>query len=337
MRSTSIFKGAVLILMAAIISFSTMANTVTLRMATDSGSKGSPAAQAIEKWASIVEEKTKGADDEIKIDIFYQDELGDQKEVFDLFIVGEVDMMLNFPLTSYDKRMGIRNTPYLFTTWEQAFDAYKIGGWLNAINDKVHRDLGLKYFGAWPEGFSGVATRGKYATTIEGAKGIKVRVPSNFPNPQTMKAMGYQAQAITWGEVYTSIQTGVVDGDAGNTIYWDYEYFRDVLDYYVRTKHTFLTGVLSMNLESWEGLNESQQKIVADAAMVVMADQFGAARERDQYYVDQAVKSGMQYFVPSDAELSAYAKATREQVWPLMADEIGAELMEKIREKAPKL
>lgn len=337
MKLNTFIKVATLTTAAVAFSVSAFAGTTKFKMATDSGAKGSPAGEALEHWAQIIESRSKGSEDEMKVDIFYQDELGDQKEVFDLLVVGEVDLMLNWPLTSYDKRMGLRNTPYLFMDWQQAFDAYKPDGWLNKINGEVHADLGIKYFGAWPEGFAGVASRGKYATSIEGAKGMKVRVPSNFPNPQTMQALGYQATAITWGEVYTSIQTGVVDGDAGNTIYWDYEYFRDVLDYYVRTKHTFVTGALSMNMEVWEDLSEKQQKIIAAAAQEVMKKQFTEAKARDQKYVDQAIASGMKYIEPTDAEIRAMAKVAREKVWPLLNDEFGSEIVTKIKEQAPKL
>ncbi len=337
MKLLKFIKAATLTTAAVAFSVSAIADTMKFKMATDSGAKGSPAGEALEYWAEIIESKSRGTTDEMKVDIFYQDELGDQKEVFDLLVVGEVDMMLNWPLTSYDKRMGLRNTPYLILDWKQAFDAYKPDGWLNNINSDVHSDLGIKYFGAWPEGFAGVASRGKYATSIDGAKGMKVRVPSNFPNPQTMQALGYQATAITWGEVYTSIQTGVVDGDAGNTIYWDYEYFRDVLDYYVRTKHTFVTGALSMNMEIWDDLSDNQRKIIADAALAVMEKQFTEAKARDQKYVDQAIASGMKYIEPTDAELRAMAKAAREKVWPLLSDEFGSEIVTQIKERAPEL
>lgn len=322
---------------AVMFSAISAADPVKFKMATDSGAKGSPTGDAIELWADLIQKKTAGTPDEIKIDIFYQDELGDQKEVFDLFTVGEVDMMLNWPLTSYDKRMGLRNTPYMFFNWEQAFDAYRPNGWLNTIYKDVYKDQGLEFFGAWPEGFAGVATRGKYATTVEGAKGIKVRVPSGFPNPQTLQALGYQPASITWGEVYTSIQTGVVDGEAGNTIYWDYEYFRDVLTHYTRIKHMFVTGVLSMNSESWQQLNTNQQKIVADAALVVMEKQFADAKALDQSYVDKAVAAGMKYIEPTDDEIRELAKVAREKVWPLMEKEMGAELVQRLRDNAPKL
>lgn len=310
---------------------------VTLKMATDSGAKGSPNGEALESWAGMITANTKGTEDEINVEIFYENELGGAAEVFDLFVAGDVDLMINWPMTSYDKRMGLRNTPYLFMNWTQAKEAYGPNGWLNKITTDIHDDIGIKYFGAFPEGFAGVASRGGYTTTIEGAKNMKVRTPPLFPIPQTMQALGYQTAAIDWGEVFTSIQTGVVDGDAGNIIYWDYEYFRDVLDYYVRTKHVFVTGSISMSKGSWEKLSSEQQNIVADAAKKVMQKQFVEAKSRDQHYVDLAIESGMGYVVPSSAEINLMAKSAREKVWPLMAPVLGAEIMNQIKKHAPKL
>jgi TRAP-type C4-dicarboxylate transport system substrate-binding protein len=253
---------------------------IELKIATDSGDSGSPSGVAIANWARAIEE---GSNGEISVTVFYQNELGGQLEVFDLFVAGEIDLMLSWPSTSYDRRIGILNTPYMVTTWEEALDAYRPGGWANGVLNTVFNDIGLAYFGAWPEGFSGVATRGAYATDIEGARNINVRTPPLFPFPQILASMGYQTAAIDWGEVYTSIQTGVVDGDAGNVIYWDYEYFRDVLDYYVRTRHTFVTGNLLANLESFEALSPEHQQLIVDSAVVEMTARFEVARAEDQH------------------------------------------------------
>ncbi len=59
---------------------------------------------------------------------------------------------------------------------------------------------------------------------------MTLRAAPIFPFPETVQAMGYQTATIDWGEVYPAIQMGVVDGDAANVIYWDYEYFRDTID-----------------------------------------------------------------------------------------------------------
>ncbi|MBR9865660.1 MAG: C4-dicarboxylate ABC transporter substrate-binding protein [Oceanospirillales bacterium] len=338
-KSKSVFsKTGLFSLMTSLVAAGALmagsAQAVTLKMATDSGAKGSPAGNTLENWAELIE-KNSGGDIDVKV--FYQNELGSQNEVFDLHVAGDVDVMLNWPMTSYDKRIGVIYTPYMTLSWDEALKAYSPGGWVNNMLGGIYSDIGLKFFGPWPEGFNGVATRGKYATNIAEAEGLKVRTMTVFPAPQTMQALGYQTAAIDWGEVYTSLQTGVVDGEAGNVIYWDYEYFRDLLDYYVRSKHFFMTGVLSMNQDSFDGLTEAQQKVVADAANEVMMAQFKAAKEQDKHYVAEAEKAGMKYFELSDEQIKAFARAAREKVWPLMDQEIGSEIMDTIRANATAL
>ena len=305
-----------------------------LKLATDSGAKGSPSGDALDRWASLIEE---GTDGEVEVDVFYQNELGSQAEVFDLFIAGDIDMMINWPITAYDERLGVLFTPYMVTSWEEAFEAYKPGGWVNDMLVGIYDDLGLKFFGPWPEGFNGIASADKYAMTEEEAADLKIRVPAMFPMAESVQALGYQTATIDWSEVFTAIQTGVVDGDGANIIYWDYEYFRDVLDYYNQTKMQFVTGVIAMNSQSWDSLSEDHQEVVREAALTVMEEACEQAQERDQYYIEQAKKAGMEYIEPSEAQLAEMAKKVRAEVWPLMEERIGSEIMDTIRDNASEL
>lgn len=305
-----------------------------LKLATDSGAKGSPSGDALDRWAALVEEGTGG---EVTVDVFYQNELGSQAEVFDLFVAGDIDMMINWPITAYDERLGVLFTPYMVTDWDEAFEAYAPGGWVNEILVGIYDDLGLKFFGPWPEGFNGIASRGKYAMTAEEASDLKIRVPAMFPMAESVQALGYQTATIDWSEVFTAIQTGVVDGDGANIIYWDYEYFRDVLDYYNQTNMQFVTGIIAMNSVSWEGLPPEHQKVVEEAAIKVMEEAFDEAQERNQHYIDQAKAAGMNYIEPSEEELAEMAKKVRKEVWPLMEERIGSEIMDAIRENASDL
>jgi len=307
------------------------ANTYKWKMTSAAGAKGSPIANSMDLWAELIEKRSNGR---IKVDVFYQGELGGQQELFDQYIKGNIELALDWPMTSYDPRIGVMNTPYLVLDWNDALDAYAPGGWLAEIVDPVLAGIGLKYFGPWPEGFAGVATRGRYATTVKAAKDIKVRSQPIFPFPQAMQALGYQAVPIDWGEVYTSIQTGVVDGDSGNIIYWDYEYFRDVVDYYVWTKHIFSTGALMMNRATWESLHPEDQKIVADAASEVIAKQFKEGKDTDLSWRKKAIESGMKFIELSPEEFVAAVAAVRGTVWPQMEEKIGKYIMDQIREKA---
>ena len=135
---------------------------------------------------------------------------------------------------------------------------------------------------------------------------------------------------LAYAETYVGLQTGVVDGDGANVIYWDYEYFRDTLDYYNRTKQQFVTGILSMNLEAFEALTPEQQEVVQNAAVTVMEEHFEAAQELDQHYVEKAIEAGMEYIEPSDEECRALARTVRERVWPMVERRIGSEIVDTI-------
>ena len=304
---------------------------VTLRMATDSGAAGSAAGDALDRWAALIEENSDG---EIEVDVFYQNELGGQQDVFDLFMANDVQLMINWPMTSYDQRVAVVYAPYIFSDWDAALAAYSEGGWMNDVINDIYGDLGLTFFGAWPEGFNGVATKGGYAVTPDEAAAMKIRVPPSFPMAETIQAMGYQTATIDWGEVFTSIQTGVVDGDGANVIYWDYEYFRDTLDYYNRMKQQFNTGIISMNEEAWDSLTEEQQTVVAEAAAVVMEEGFANAKALDDHYVEEAEAAGMTYIEPSNEELAPTVARVREVVWPMLDEQVGTEIMDVIRANA---
>ena len=270
------------------------------------------------------------------MNVFYQGELGGQTEVFDQFVMGDIDLMLTWPFPTYDKRISVIYCPYMVLNWEDAKSALRPGGWLNTIVDEVFADLGLKFFGPWPEGFNGVATRNEYATTIKGAesKGIKVRTPPAFPFADTLQAMGYMTADIAWTELYTAIQTGVVDGDAANIIFWDYEYFRDVIDYYTHYKFIFMNGVLAANLNSWERLNTKHQSVIAEAAEKVMLKQFEDGRERDLEYRQKAIEHGIEFISLTEDELAEKVKVVREKIWPMMDGKVGKEIMDKVRQNA---
>jgi len=309
------------------------AKTIELKMATDSGTKGTPSGNSLDLWAKLIEEKTNG---EIKVNVYYQGQLGGQQEIFDQFVMGNIDLMINWPMTSYDKRLSILYTPYMVLSWEDALTAFKPGGWLNNIFVDLFEKIGLKYLACWPEGFPGVATKGKYATTIEAAKQLKVRTQPVFPNDITMQALGYNTATIDWNELYTAIQTGVVDGDSGNIIFWDYEYFRDILDYFVHTQHQFITAHLLMNLEAWNRLDPKNQSVIKETAQIVMEKQFSEAKATDEGYRKKAIDAGIEYIALSKDEKAQAIKVAREKVWPEIEKVVGPEIMSQIRKNASK-
>ena len=95
-----------------------------LKLATDSGAKGSPAGNAMDRWAELIET---GTDGQIEVRVFYQNELGGQQDLFDLYIANDVNLTLNWPVTSYDPRIALIYTPYMFTAWDEALEGLSPG------------------------------------------------------------------------------------------------------------------------------------------------------------------------------------------------------------------
>lgn len=340
MRLTNSNKSSVLFASAAFVSALGLPGVamasddeISLVMATESGDVESVQGKAITRISDLVSEKSDGR---ITIDVFYQDQLGGPQELFDQLVMGNVDLMLTWPHTSYDERLGVLHLPYLTLGWDDALNAYSKDGWLSEIVQPILGDMGLEYLGPFPEGFGGIATRGKYATNYEDAQGIKVRSAPIFPLPQTVEAMGYQAVPIDWSEVYTSIQTGVVDGDSSNVIYWDYTYFNDLLNYYVHTKHNFSFYAFLMNQNAWNNLDEEDQGIISNAVNAVVEDQFKNAKQEDSKWIQKAQEEGMEYIEPSQEEMNDLVQRVRKTVWNEAEDTIGKDIMDKVRAHASK-
>ncbi len=302
-----------------------------LVLTSEAGDRDSVVGKSMQHWASLIEERS---EERIDVEVFYQGELGGQQELFDQLVKGNVHLMITWPQTSYDPRIGVNYIPYMVMDWKDAVVSFGDDGWVRKVIEPVYADIGLKYFGPFPEGFGGIATKNRYATSVEEAQGIKVRSQPIFPLPQTVQAMGFEAVPIDWAEVYTSLQTGVVDGDSSNVIYWDYEYFRDQLDYFVQSSHNFSSYSLLMGELTWEALSDKDREIVETAASEIITQQFKDAKAEDDKWIAAAQEAGMEYIVPTPEEKAAWVKRVREEVWPQVEESLGSEIMDTIRANA---
>ncbi len=304
------------------------------KIATHGGYKGTPMGDDIKRLGELIEKNSNGR---LETKVFYSEELGGQLEVMDLFVEGDIDMMINDTITTYSKKMIVITTPYIIKDWDDARKAYAPDGWLFDIVSDVYAEIGLKFFGPWAEGFMGVGTKGKFALTEEEASKMKIRVPPISPVPEIVSAFGYKTATIEWGEVVTSLQTGVVDGDGGNNLYWDYFAFGDELDYYLRHKSNFIAAGITMNMEKFNALSAEDKKVVEDAALLVSRERFVAAEMRDSLTdVNAALAKGVTIILPSDELIKGYAEKVRAKVWPVIEKKVGKEIMDKVRANAAK-
>jgi len=182
------------------------AGAETLRLAHESSSS-SLIHQAVTLFADKVGEKSGGA---LKIQIFPDGQLGDEAAIVDGVGSGSIDIGLGGVADPIDPKLNVVTLPFLFKDLAavHAFLDGPVGKEVFATGGKN----GFRMLGALDSGFRQFAFKKGAIAGPGDMRGVKVRVPGNPVLLATMKALGALPQSIPFGEVYTALQSGIVDG-----------------------------------------------------------------------------------------------------------------------------
>ena len=219
------------------------------------------------KFAEYVDELSEGR---IKIDVFTASQLGDEITWLNALQMGggTVDFYRGNTNSLGDygiKKMNLFGLPYIFTSRE--------GMW-KVLDDE---NLGQAFLNEGAEvgaGFVGIAYTDEGArntftsmeiSSIADLKGKKIRVPETTLMMDTMAALGAEPTPISYSELYSSIQTGVVDGGENGYPGYDSNKFYEVAPYYLLDGHTFSPGVILMAEARWNELSEEDQALLKEA------------------------------------------------------------------------
>lgn len=195
----------------------------------------------------------------MKIEIYPSGQLGSERELVELLQIGSLAMtkVSSSPLESFVPEMKIFSLPYVFrdTAHFKKVLASDIGKSLLLAPEKV-RLRGMGYYDAGSRSFYTVDTAIHRPADL---KGLKIRVQKSQTSVDMIAAMGGAATPISWGELYTALQQGVVDGAENNppSLYLSRQY--EVCQYYILDEHTYVPDILLMSLHIWDGLTPEQQ------------------------------------------------------------------------------
>lgn len=269
-------------------------------------------------------------DGRIDIEYFPSCQLGDWSEVLENVAVGTVDMGICSANDAYDVRFGIDWAPYRFFTWEQAWEAYEPGGWCLEILEDVYEENNVKFLGYGFRGFTGVSLNECPGKLPPEPVGIKIRTPGITSWKAAWETMGYVPTAIPFSEVYTSIQTGVVEGQAGGGSEQMYILVGDIQGCWVQTNDWMDNQPIGMNLDLWNSLSAEDQGILQDTVDEIFWGPGGfneQQRDLEEVWRQKAADDyGIESIILNEAQLSACAKAVREAVWPSLETDLGPDL-----------
>ncbi len=172
-----------------------------------------PTTQAAYKFAEMVEEKTGGR---IHIDVYYGGQLGDEKALIEQLQFGGIDFTRASisPLSEFEKSLNVLSLPYLYKDADQMWRVLEgdIGEDFLKSVEKAGI-IGLSWYDAGARNFYNSK---KPVTKLDDLKGLKIRVQESQLMMGMVSALGASATPMAYGEVYSGLQTGVIDGAENN-------------------------------------------------------------------------------------------------------------------------
>jgi len=193
---------------------------------------------------------------------------------------------------NFNKRMGVLDLPFLWRNYEHAHKVLdgKVGETLAAEHEK----LGLKVLG-WQDswGYRNVITTKKEVKKAEDLKGLKIRTIQTPTYVAALNAMGASATPMAFGEVYTSLQTGVLDGfEHSSAVAYTGKYY-EVAKYITLTEHLFGPTVTVISKKEWDGYTDKERQVVAAAARLGQDVNRSLSVQRDGESMDKLKAKGM--------------------------------------------
>ena len=217
---------------------------------------GHPVHKGMEHMADRLEAYSDGS---MRIDIYPSGQLGAERELVELVQIGSLAMtkVSASPLEAFVPSMQVFSIPYVFRSREHYF---------NALDSEIGRELldsvqiarlkGMGYYDSGSRSFYMVDTQVESPEDIEAKK---IRVQKSQTAVKMISALGGSATPISWGELYTALQQGVVDGAENNPPSFFLSGHYEVSKYYALNEHTSVPDMLLMSLHVWDSLNEQQQ------------------------------------------------------------------------------
>ncbi len=222
-----------------------------------------PVHKAMLYMSEKMKEKSKG---KVIIDVYPSQQLGTERQCIELLQIGGLAMtkVSASVLESFAPKFKVFSLPYLFRNEEHKFKIFEggIGKELLTGLEKF-RLRGLCYFDAGSRSFY---TIDKPILKPEDLAGLKIRTQESATSVKMVNTLGASATPIAWGELYTALQQGVVDGAENNPPSFYLSHHYEVCKYYSLDEHTSVPDVLIISKDVWDNLNPEEQLWLQESA-----------------------------------------------------------------------
>lgn len=249
----------------------------------------------------------------MNLKIFPDGQLGSEREVLELLQIGSIAMtkVSAAAMANFAPEYKVLGVPYLFRDKKHLF---------NALEGEVGKQLlksgseywlrGLCFYDAGSRSFY---TKEKPIETPEDLSGLKIRVMNHQMSVDMVNALGGSATPMSYSELYTALQSGVVDGAENNPPSFVSSNHFEICKYYSLDEHSSMPDVVIIGTKYWDGLSEQEQQWLQISANESVAAQKRFWKESVEECMDVLKKAGVEIFYPEKSLFAEKSKIVLEE------------------------
>jgi len=264
----------------------------------------------------------------MKMKIYPNEQLGTERQCLELLQIGSLDItkVSSGALENFSPITKVLGLPFLFKNRKHSYSILDgpIGREILSETEKYWLK-GLAYFDAGARSFY---SKKKPIKTPEDFNGLKIRVMESKIAFDMVKALGASPTPISYGELYTSLQQGVVDGAENNLPSFYLSRHYEVCKYYTLDEHTILPDVLLISMHTWKTFSYQQKKWFTQAVSESVIEQRKLWAESEKESKKALIAAGVEIIIP-DKKL--FSEKTKQIIDAFKEDKIMYDLIKRIQ------
>jgi tripartite ATP-independent transporter DctP family solute receptor len=242
-----------------------------------------------------------------KVVVFGSSQLGGDKELLQKLKLGTVDIALPSTVMSSEADIfGVFEMPYLVKDRAHMGRIEKDLFWSKLAPEAEKK--GLKILAVWENGYRHITNSKRPINTPADLQGIKLRVPEGKWRVKMFQAYGANPSPMKFSEVFTALQTGVMDGQENPLTQIYSAKFQEVQKYLSLTGHVYTPAYVTVGAKKWAALPGDVRKILEDTARDTQAFVYATAEKDDTDLLGKLKAAGMQVNTPDKNAFIAASK-----------------------------
>jgi TRAP-type transport system periplasmic protein len=270
--------------------------------------------QSADEYAKRVNAKLAG---KVKIITYGSSQLGGDKELIQKVKLGTVDMALpSTVMTSEVDLFGLFELPYIVKDRAHMAKIEKEVFWPSLAPEAEKK--GLKVLAVWENGYRHITNNKRPIKVPDDLKGIKLRVPEGKWRVKMFQAYGANPSPMKFSELFTALQTGVMDGQENPLTQISSAKLQEVQKYLSLSGHVYTPAYLVVGSKKYAALPADVRKVLEDTARETQAFVYATAQKEDTELLGKLKAAGMQV---NEVDKNAFIAASKG-----IYDEFGAEV-----------